>query len=502
MTESAAPDVVIVGSGPNGLAAALILAGAGLEVEVREAAATPGGGLRTAETMPGFRFDACSAVHPMALASPFFRAFDLAGHGVRMLQPEVAFAHPLDGGRAGLAWRDLDRTAGELGEDGKAWRALVGPLAARWQQVTAFAMSDFRHLPPGRDAAAVARLGIRVLEQGSPLWNARFRGDVAPALLTGVSAHAITSPRALPAAGVGLLLTALAHAVGWPLPQTGSQAIADALAAEVRRRGGRIVTGHRVTTLAELPRARAVILNVSPAGALDLAGDRLPPRYARWLRRYRYGGAACKVDFALAGPVPWAAAGCAKAGTLHLVGSRAQAMRAGAQVAGGRVAGRPYVLAVQPGVVDPARAPDGQHLLSTYAHVPNGCPADVTDAITAQVERFAPGFRDLVLASQAVTADRLPAGNPNYVGGDIGAGAMSLRQTVLRPVPSWDPYEMPLPGLYLCSASVPPGPGVHGMAGLHVAARVLPGEFGIMADPLGFVRAVPAGDSGSPGQAG
>ncbi len=487
-------DVAVVGSGPNGLAAALILARAGLEVEVREAAVTPGGGLRTAQTMPGFRFDACSAVHPMALASPFFRAFDLAGHGVRMLQPEVAFAHPLDGGRAGLAWRDLDRTAGELGEDGRAWRALLGPLTASWQQVTAFAMSDFRHLPPGRDTAAVARLGLRVLEQGSPLWNARFRGDIAPALLTGVSAHAITSPRALPAAGVGLLLTALAHAVGWPLPQTGSQVIADALAAEFVRSGGRIVAGHHVTSLAELPRARAVILNLSPAAALDLAGDRLPDRYARRLRRYRYGGAACKVDFALAGPVPWSAAGCAKAGTLHLVGSRAQALRAEAQVAEGRLADQPYVLAVQPGVVDPTRAPAGQHVLSTYAHVPNGSPADLTEAVTAQVERFAPGFRDLILHSQAVTADRLSSENPNYLGGDIAAGAMTLRQTVLRPVPRWDPYVMPVPGLYLCSASVPPGPGVHGMAGLHVAARVLRRQFGINTDPLDLV--------GGPGQAG
>ncbi len=485
-----AVDAVVVGSGPNGLAAALILACAGLEVEVYEAAAELGGGLRTAElTLPGFRHDVCSAVHPMALASPFFRAFDLAAHGVDLLQPEVAFAHPLDGGRAGLLWRDLDRTAAGLGPDGRAWRGLLGPVVRHWESVVGTAMSDFRSLPAWPDVPAVARFAARAAEQGSPLWNLRFRADVAPALLTGVSAHAITSPRALPAAGVGLLLAGLAHAVGWPIPRTGSQAIADALAAELRRHGGRIITGHRVTTLAELPPARAVILNLSPAGVLELAGGSLPPRYARWLRAFRYGSAACKVDFALSGPVPWSVPECAKAGTLHLVGTRAEALAVERQVAAGQHAQRPYVLAVQPGVVDPARAPAGQHCLSTYAHVPSGSAADVTEEVIAQVERFAPGFRDLVLASQAVPASQARHDNPNYVGGDIAAGALTLRQTVLRPVPGWDPYAVPLPGMYLCSASTPPGPGVHGIAGLQVARRVLRRQFGIRADPLDFIRA-------------
>jgi phytoene dehydrogenase-like protein len=482
-------DVVVVGSGPNGLAAALILASAGLDVEVHEAAADVGGGMRTAElTGPGFRHDVCSAVHPMALASPFFRAFDLAAHGVRMGQPEVAFAHPLDGGRAGLAWRDLDRTADGLGRDGRAWRALLGPLAARWQSVVAATMSDFRHLPAPRDAVGTARFGAAVLEQSSPFWDARFRDDVAPALLTGVSAHAVVPPRSLPAAGAGLMLAALAHAVGWPLPLTGSQAIAEALAAAVRASGGRIITGHRVTDLAELPAARAVLLNLSPAGVLALAGGRLPPRYAGWLRSFRYGGAACKVDFALAGPVPWSVPECGKAGTLHLVGTRAQAVAAERSVAAGRHAERPFVLAVQPGVVDTSRAPAGQDTLSTYAHVPNGSSADLTGAVIAQIERFAPGFRDLVLASHAVPASQAQQHNPSYVGGDIAAGAMTLRQTALRPVPRWDPYAVPVPGVYICSASAPPGPGVHGMAGVHVASRVLRRQFGIQADPLDLVR--------------
>lgn len=485
---SDAVDVVVVGSGPNGLAAALMLAKAGLQVQVHEAAEQVGGGMRTAQlTGPGFRHDVCSAVHPMALASPFFRAFGLAEHGVRMLQPEVAYAHPLDGGRAGLAWRDLRRTAEGLGRDGGAWRALVGPVTSHWQAVVATAMSDFRHLPAPRDASAAARFAMRVLEQGSPMWNARFRDDVAPALLTGVSAHAMTVPRALPAAGIGLLLAGLGHAVGWPLPQGGSSVIAEALAAQLRASGGRIVTGHRVATLAELPAARAVVLNLSPTGALRLAGGDLPAGYARLLRGFRYGSAACKVDFALSGRVPWSVPDCAKAGTVHLVGTRAQALQAEAAVAAGRHAERPYVIVVQPGVVDSSRAPDGMDTLSTYAHVPNGSRADVTDGVVAQVERFAPGFRDLVIASHAVPASQAHRDNLNYVGGDIAAGAMTLWQTAARPVPRWDPYALPLPGVYLCSASTPPGPGVHAMAGVHVARRVLRRQFGIRADPLGYL---------------
>jgi phytoene dehydrogenase-like protein len=483
-------DAVVVGSGPNGLAAALVLARAGLQVEVHEAAPTLGGGARSAElTLPGFLHDVCSAAHPMAIASPFFRAFDLAAHGVEMLQPEVAYAHPLDGGRAGLAWRDLDRTAEGLGRDGAAWRSLLGPLVARWRDAVATAMSDFRHLPAPAGLAPSVRLGLRVLEQGSPLWGARFRGDLAPALLTGVSAHANLPPRSLTPAGAGLLLATLAHAVGWPLPRGGSQAVVDALAAELERHGVRTVTGHRVETLAELPRARAVLLNLGPAGLLRIAGAELPGRYARRLRAYRYGNAVCKVDFALAGPVPWTAPGCDRAGTLHLVGSRPEALATEREVAAGRHPERPYVLAVQPGVVDPSRAPAGRHTLWTYAHVPHGSPLDLSEAMIAQVERFAPGFRDLILARRVVTGAEAERHNPNYVGGDIVAGSLTPWQTVMRPLPRWDPYTTPLPGVYLCSASTPPGPGVHGMAGVHAAWRALRQRFGIRTDPLDLLSA-------------
>ncbi|CRK56205.1 Phytoene dehydrogenase and related proteins [Alloactinosynnema sp. L-07] len=477
-------DAVVVGAGPNGLAAALVLAKAGLAVEVHEAADTVGGGARTAElTLPGFRHDVCSFAHPMGLASPFFRAFDLAARGVELLVPEVSYAHPLDGGRAGVAWRDLDRTADGLGRDGRAWRSLLGPLVRDWPGLVDVGMSDLRGVPPGLVTAA--RFGLRMAEQGSALWGARFRGDVAPALLTGVSAHAIAPPRALAPAGAGLMLATLGHAVGWPIPRGGSQSIVDALAAELRACGGKIVTGSRIESLDQV-RAHAVVLDVAPAALARMAP--LPARYLRWLTAFRYGGGACKVDYALSGPVPWAAPDLARAGTLHLVGDRAEAVAAERAVAAGTHPDRPYVLVGQPGVVDPGRAPEGKHTLWSYAHVPNGSTRDLGEAVTAQIERFAPGFRDLVLARNVITAADAGTHNPNYVGGDIAAGAVTLRQTVFRPVPRWDPYRTPIPGVYLCSSSTAPGPGVHGMCGVHAARRVLRQRFGIRADPLALIR--------------
>jgi phytoene dehydrogenase-like protein len=307
-------------------------------------------------------------------------------------------------------------------------------------------------------------------------------------MLAGVGAHAIRPPVGPITAGVGLLLAGLAHAVGWPLPRGGSQAIPDALAADLIAHGGRVVTGHRVDSLAELPPARAVLLDLAPTGLLRIAGDALPAGYSRWLRAFRYGGAACKVDYALSAPVPWAADGCALAGTLHLVGSRPEAVAAEREVAASRHAERPYVLAVQPCVVDPGRAPEGRHALSVYAHVPGGSPVDVSPAVTAQIERFAPGFGDVVIGHHVVTAAELERHNANYVGGDISAGAATPWQLVMRPVPRWNPYRTPIPGMYLCSASTPPGPGVHGMAGLHSARHALRDRFGIHTDPLDLLR--------------
>lgn len=479
-------DVVVVGSGPNGLAAAVIMARAGLAVEVYEAEATAGGGSRTAElTLPGYRHDVCAGAHPMAAAAPLFRAFDLTAHGVELLAPEISYAHPLDGGVAGLAWRDLDRTVDELGPDGPAWRDLFAPLVRHWPDVVDIAMSDLRRVPSG--LVTSIRFGLRTLEQGSPLWNIRFRDQVAPALLTGIASHAIIPPRAVTAAGAALLLGTLAHVEGWVIPRGGSQAIPNALIAELERLGGRVHTGHRVDSIDEFADARAVLLDLAPAGLLRIAGHRLPARYAKRLRRFRYGGGACKIDFALSGPVPWRAEGCALAGTVHVIGTRAEAMAAEHAVAMGRHAERPYALCIQPGVVDPTRAPAGGHTFYTYAHVPNGSTRDVSEDVIAQVERFAPGFRDLILAKSVITAAEMPAHNANYIGGDISAGAMTLSQFAFRPAPRWNPYATPIPGVYLCSSATPPGPGVHGMCGLHAAHRALRERFDIRTDPLDLV---------------
>lgn len=480
-------DAVVVGSGPNGLAAAVVLAAAGLEVEVHEAEDAVGGGARTAElTLPGFAHDVCSSVHPLAVASPFFRAFDLPARGVELLQPEVPYAQPLDGGRAGLAYRDLQRTAEGLGPDGPAWRALLGPLVDDWPALVDLMMSDYRTLP--RDPLLAARFGLRVLEQGSYAWNVRFTDDVAPAMLTGVSTHAIAPSRSLGPAAAGLLLATMAHGVGWPLVRGGSQRLVDAMVDVVRSRGGRVVTGHRVRSLEELPRARAVLLNLGPAGLLQVAGDRLPTAYRRWLKAYRYGNAVCKVDFALSGPVPWQAPGLDAVGTLHLGGTRAEMLATERDVARGRHPERPYVIAVQADVVDPDRSPAGHRQLWAYAHVPAGSTVDMGDAVQAQVERFAPGFGDLVLHRAVTTAADEERRNANFVGGDIATGATTPWQMLARPVPRWDPFSTPLDGVYLCSAATPPGPAVHGMAGVHAARRALRQRFGIRTDPLELVH--------------
>lgn len=465
----------MVGSGPNGLAAAVLLARAGLRVRVLEAEDTAGGGARTAElTLPGFRHDVCSAVHPLAVASPFFSAFDLASRGVRMLTPEISYAHPLDHGVAGVAWTDLDRTCAGLGADGPRWRRLLEPLVADSAALVSMAMSDFRRIP---DPRVAARLAGRVLRQPS------FRGSMAPAMMAGVAAHAISPIERIVPRATGLLLATLAHSVGWPLPLGGSQAIVDAMVDDVRAHGGEIVCGHRVDCLADVPSTRVLVLNTGPAGFA-----RLFPGRRQW--PFRHGAGACKVDFALSGPVPWTVSECASAGTLHLVGDRAEAVAVEKEVARGRHAEQPFVLVTQPGAVDSTRAPAGCQALSVYAHVPHGSTVDVSPAVEARIERYAPGFRDLILAKSVLTAEELGEYNLNYVGGDIAGGALSLGQTLFRPAPRWDPYATGVPGVHLCSASTPPGPGVHGMAGVHVARRVLRDHFGVTVEPLSLLSGV------------
>ena len=469
-------DAVVVGSGPNGLAAAVTLARAGLEVHVVEGATTPGGGCRTEElTLPGFRHDVCSAAHPLLALSPFFAdpAFDaLRG---RLVRPEVPFAHPLDDGRAAAALPSVDATADALGVDGRAYRRLLAPLVDEVAVLAAGVLAPVRR--PTRHPLVLARfgaVGVRSLDHLA----GRFATPEARALLAGAAGHAVRPLSAPVTAGFALLLTAAAHAVGWPVVTGGSAAVTDALVDELARLGGTLEVGRWVGSLDELPRATAVLLDVAPAALPDLVGGALPDGYRRALGRFRPAPGVCKVDWALSGPVPWTAPACRTAGTLHLGGTLEEVAAAEADVAAGRHPGRPYCIVVQPGVVDPTRAPGGAHTLWAYCHVPHGSERDMSAAIEAQIERFAPGFGDLVLGRRAVPADRMADANPNYVGGDIGGGANDLAQTLSRPVPAWNPYRIPVPGLYLCSASTPPGGGVHGMCGVHAARTVLRDLYG------------------------
>ncbi|HEY8590380.1 MAG TPA: NAD(P)/FAD-dependent oxidoreductase [Naasia sp.] len=476
-----AVDAVIVGAGPNGLAAAVTLARAGLRVEVYEAADTIGGGARTAElTLPGFAHDTCSAVHPMAFASPFFQEFGLRER-VDFVTPEVSFAHPLDGRPAALAYHDLDRTVRELGPDGPAWRQLLEPLVRNVDALSDFTGNSLLRFP--RHPIALARFGLRALEQGGPLWNARWRGEEGRSLLTGVMAHGVQPLPSIGAAAAGLALAVHGHAAGWPIPLGGTQTIPEALAADLRAHGGRIELGRRVTSLAELPAARAVLFDTSTKDLVAIAGSRLPDAYRSRLRRFRYGNAVAKVDFALSGPVPWSDPRVGDAGTVHIGGTRAEVAYAESEVAAGRHAAKPYVLVSQPSILDASRAPEGAQTLWTYTHVPRGSAADQTETITRQIERFAPGFRDLILGTSSRTAVDVAAYDANYVDGDIASGSGTFWQLLARPVLSPTPWRTPAAGIYLCSASSAPGPGVHGMAGWNAARVALATEFGVREPP-------------------
>lgn len=474
-------DAVVVGSGPNGLAAAVTLARAGLSVRVYEKNSLIGGGASTAElTLPGFRHDVGSAVHPMALASEFFQRFGLRER-IDLSVPEVSYGHPLANGEAAIAYHDLERTAAGLGVDGREWLRLFRPLVRHVHEVSDLVGNQLLRVP--RHPLTAARFGARVLEQGSPFWNLRFREEQAPSLLTGAYAHAIRALPSLSTAGAGLILATHAHARGWPIPIGGSSAIVGALVDDLLAHGGEIYADTHIRRLNDLPAARIVLLDVTPRALIELADGALPTRYARRLARFRYGNAVAKVDFALSGPVPWSAPELRNAPTVHVGGTRAEIARAENEVSRGRHADRPYVLVSQPSIVDATRAPAGRHVLWAYTHVPSGSDNDQTEPITRQIERYAPGFRDVILASASRTARDMANYNPNHVGGDIAAGDVSMRQLLARPVLSPDPWRTPLPGVYLCSSSTPPGPGVHGLAGYRAALSALRHEYDVHESP-------------------
>lgn len=461
-------DAVVVGSGPNGLAAAIRLAQQGLRVLVLEANATIGGGSRSAElTLPGFVHDVCSAIHPLGAASPFFQTLPLDKYGLKWIQPECPLAHPLPDGQAAVLRRDIAQTAAGFGADQRRYERLFSPLERNWEDLASEFLQPLLHLP--RHPLGLSRFGWNALRSATGLALTKFRTEPPRALFAGLAAHSFLPLDARASAAFGLVLGMLGHAVGWPLPQGGSQQLSNALAAHLRTLGGEILANRRVENMDELPESRAVLFDVTPRQLLRIAGARLPERYRRKLERYRYGPGVFKLDYALNGPIPWRAEACRRSGTVHVCGTLGEVVAAEQAVADGHPAERPFVLLAQPSVFDPSRAPEGKHTAWAYCHVPHNSSFDMTERVEQQIERFAPGFRQLILARRTMNCADLESRNPNLIGGDINGGAANLWQLIARPVLSSVPYRVPLRGVYLCSSSTPPGGGVHGMCGFHAA---------------------------------
>lgn len=472
----------VIGAGPNGLAAAIVLAQAGLDVELFEAEPTVGGAARTMElTLPGFHHDFGSAVHPMAAGSPFFSSLPLQNYGLEWIHSPAPLAHPFDNGTAITLERDLTATAAALGcaagsskSDGPAWRALMQPLVTRWPALTADILGPILSVP--KHPLLLARFGLNALLPATTVAHLHFHAEPARALFAGLAAHSFLSLNQSLSASYGLVLGAAAHAVGWPIPRAGAQSLSDALAAHFTHLGGRIATSTRITSLADLPACDLTLCDISPKQLLALAGpspnqDRLTPTYRRQLAAYKYGPAAFKVDYALSRPIPWNAPACLRAATVHLGGTLAEIARSESDMAAGRHAEKPFTLLAQPTLFDPTRAPAGKHIAWAYCHVPNASKEDMLDRLEAQIERFATGFRSTILARHVSSPSTLEAMDANLIGGDIVGGASNLRQLLFRP--TRHQYRTSAPDIYLCSASTPPGGGVHGMCGANAARLAL-----------------------------
>jgi phytoene dehydrogenase-like protein len=464
-------DALVVGSGPNGLAAAITLAQAGLSVTVIEAAETVGGGTRTAElTIPGLLHDVCSAVHPFGAASPYFASLPLAEHGLHWRWPEVDLAHPLDGGRAGVMLRSIDDTVTGLGADGRAWRRAFGAMSRNFSDLAPEFMQPIVHVP--KHPITLGRFGLKALQPATKFAR-RFSTDEARALFGGVSAH-MFYPLSRPlTASIGAAMISAGHDVGWPVPAGGSQSIPAALISLLTSLGGVVKTGVTATSLRELPRARVTLFDTAPATLLSIAGDEMPPRMRRAFTRYKYGPAAYKVDLAVEGGIPWTHEACRRAGTVHVGGTIEEITASEAALHEGRLVERPFILVGQQYLCDPQRSVGNVHPIWAYAHVPHGYPGDATGIVLDSIERFAPGFRDRIVGQHVMSPADFAAYNANYIGGDISAGANSPRQIVFRPHAGLDPYATGIPGVYLCSSATPPGAGVHGMCGHHAARSAL-----------------------------
>lgn len=469
-------DAVVVGSGPNGLAAAITMQRAGLSVLLIEGKDVIGGGLRTAElTLPGFRHDICSAVHPMAVASPFFASVPLAAHGLEFIQPTLAAAHPFDNGTAAALYRSPAETAAALGKDGQAYLDLILPLVEDWDKLIGNILAPFK-IP--KHPLPLMKFGIRALQSASML-SGRFATAHAKGLWAGMAAHAIQPLTNLATGAIGMVLSAVGHIHGWPVPKGGSQSIADALLSYFVSIGGQVQTGFQVRHLNELPKAKAVLLDVTPKQLLEIAGEKLSALYKWQLNNYRYGMGVFKIDWALSDPIPFTANEARQAGTVHIGNTFYDIAAAEKATAAGVHVEKPFVLLAQPGVFDSTRAPHGKHTAWAYCHVPNGSVKDMTQAIEQQVERFAPGFKDTILAKHTMNTQEIQAYNPNYIGGDINGGIIDIGQLYTRPALRISPYRTSAAGLYICSSSTPPGGGVHGMCGYHAARQALKDVFNI-----------------------